>query len=197
LTRRDLLTLGAAAGLAGLGIGVGYARYLRPAPPALPAALGDTPGRLVDHEGRAVAFPDLVGRAALVFFGFTSCPDVCPTTLGRITLWLDALGDDVARLTPVFVTVDPARDDVTTMAAYVSAFHPAIRGWTGPEAEIARAAEPLRVTWRAVPLDGGGYTMDHTAGALLFRASGRFMSTIDPHENPDFALPKLRRALGG
>jgi protein SCO1/2 len=197
LTRREILTLGAAAGLAGLGIGVGYARYLRPTQPALPAALGDTPGRLVDHEGRAVGFRDLLGKVALVFFGFTSCPDVCPTTLGRIALWLEALGDDVARLTPVFVTVDPARDDAATMAAYVSAFHPAIRGWTGPETEIARVADALRVTWRAMPLDGGGYTMDHTAGALLFRASGRFMSIIDPHENPDFALPKLRRALGG
>lgn len=197
MTRRGILTLGAAAGLAGLGIGLGYARWMRPERPALPAALGDAPGRLVDHEGRAVGFPDLVGKAALVFFGFTSCPDVCPTTLGRISIWLDALGDDIARLTPVFVTVDPARDDAATMAAYVSAFHPAIRGWTGPEAETARAADALRVTYSAVPLDGGGYTMEHSAGALLFRASGRYMATIDPHENPDFALPKLRRAIGG
>lgn len=197
MTRREILTAGAVAGLAGLGIGIGYARWVRPAPSGLPADLGAAPGRLVDHEGQAVGFPDLVGRAALVFFGFTSCPDICPTTLGRIAVWLDALGDDLARLTPVFVTVDPARDDVATMAAYVSAFHPAIRGWTGAEAEIARAADVLRVTYRDVPLDGGGYTMDHTAGTLLFRASGRFMSTIDPHENHDFAGPKLRRAIGG
>lgn len=144
MTRREILSLGAAAGLAarlaGLGIGVGYSRWLRPAPPALPAALGDTPGRLVDHEGRAVGFPDLVGRAALVFFGFTSCPDVCPTTLGRIALWLDALGEDVARLTQVFVTVDPARDDAATMAAYVSAFHP--RSAAGPGRRPKSPAPP-------------------------------------------------------
>jgi protein SCO1/2 len=196
--RRRLMAAGAAAA-GGLAVGVGWQVLSGQdqSGPALPAPLGDVAARLVDHEDRAVSFPDLVGRAALVFFGFTSCPDVCPTTLGRIATWLDALGDDLARLTPVFVTVDPARDDVATMAAYVAAFHPAIRGWTGEPAQIARAADALRVSYREVPLEGGGYTMDHTAGTLLFRATGRFMATIDPHENPDFALPKLRRAIGG
>jgi protein SCO1/2 len=197
IERRRLLAFSAAAG--GLAVGVGWQALRRPTDDAagLPAPLGGIDARLVDHEGRDVGFPDLVGRAAMVFFGFTSCPDVCPTTLGDIATWLDALGDAAAQVTPVFVTVDPARDDAATLAAYAPAFHPAIRGWTGAPDQIARAARALRVSYREVPLEGGGYTMDHTAGVMLFQASGRFMSIIDPHENPDFAVPKLRRAIGG
>jgi protein SCO1/2 len=198
IDRRRLVAAGAAAA-GGLAVGAGWQAFSGEdqRDPALPSALGDIDAALMDHEGRDVGFADLVGGAAMVFFGFTSCPDVCPTTLGNIATWLDALGDDVARVTPVFMTVDPARDDAATLAAYAPAFHPAIRGWTGEPRQIARAADALRVSYRQVALKGGGYTMDHTAGVMLFRASGRFMSTIDTHENPDFAVPKLRRVLGG
>lgn len=200
MTRRGALALGA-AGASGLAFGAaaleGRLRHDAAAAGGLPASLDRIDARFIDHDGRAVGFGDLIGRAALVFFGFTSCPDICPTSLARIAIWLDALGDDLARLTPVFVTVDPDRDDPATMAAYVAAFHPAIRGWTGAPDQLERAAAALRVSYRTVPIDGGGYVMDHSAGTFLFRADGRFAGTIDPHENPDFALPKLRRALGG
>jgi protein SCO1/2 len=200
VTRRGALALGA-AGAAGLAFGAaaleGRLRHDAAAAAGLPASLDRIDARFIDHDGRAVGFGDLIGRAALVFFGFTSCPDICPTSLARIASWLDALGDDLARLTPVFVTVDPDRDDPATMAAYVAAFHFAIRGWTGAPDPLERAAAALRVSYRTVPIDGGGYVMDHSAGTFLFRADGRFAGTIDPHENPDFALPKLRRALGG
>jgi protein SCO1/2 len=200
VTRRGALALGA-AGAAGLAFGAaaleGRLRHDAAVAGGLPASLDRIDARFIDHDGRAVGFGDLIGRAALVFFGFTSCPDICPTSLARIAIWLDALGDDLARLTPVFVTVDPDRDDPATMAAYVAAFHPAIRGWTGAPDQLERAAAALRVSYRTVPIDGGGYVMDHSAGTFLFRADGRFAGTIDPHENPDFALPKLNRALGG
>jgi protein SCO1/2 len=200
VTRRGALALGA-AGAAGLALGAvaleGWLRHGAAPAGGLPASLDRIDARFIDHEGRAVGFAGLIGRAALVVFGFTSCPDICPTTLARIAGWLEALGDDLARLTPVFVTVDPDRDDTATMAAYVAAFHPAIRGWRAEAGQLARAAGALRISYRSVPLDGGGYAMDHSAGTFLFRADGRFAGTIDPHENPDFALPKLRRALGG
>jgi len=98
--------------------------------------------------------------------------------------------------------VDPRRihhrlEDAEAMAEYVGYFHPQIRGWTGSATEIARAAEGFRVRYERVPLDGGDYTMNHTAGVFLFDASGSLVSIIDYHEPRKFALPKIRRALTG
>jgi protein SCO1/2 len=151
--------------------------------------------RLTDHEGRPAGPETLMGRPSMVFFGFTHCPDVCPTTLSDITGWLEALGADAERLNVAFITVDPARDTAAAMAEYVGYFHPAIRGWTGPEEQIARAAEGFRVTYERVPTEGGDYTMNHTASVFLFDTAGRFVSTIDYHEPRDFAVPKIRRAM--
>lgn len=152
---------------------------------------------LTDHEGREVAPDTLVGRPTMVFFGFTFCPDVCPTTLSDISGWLDALGEDAERLNVVFITVDPERDTVTAMADYVGYFHPAIRGWTGSADQIARATEGFRASYERVPTDGGDYTMNHTASVFLFDVEGRFVSTIDYHEPREFAVPKIRRAMEG
>ena len=95
----------------------------------------------------------------------------------------------------VFITVDPERDTVETMAEYVGYFHPAIRGWTGAQDQIARAAEGFRASYERVPTDGGDYTMNHTASVFLFDAAGGLVSTIDYHEPREFAVPKIRRAL--
>lgn len=160
-----------------------------------PLPLSDMEFRLSDHEGKIVGPDALIGQASMVFFGFTYCPDVCPTTLSDISGWLDALGGDASKLNVVFITVDPARDTVEAMANYVGYFHPAIRGWTGPDAEIARAAEGFRATYTKVPTDGDDYTMNHTASVFLFDAGGRFVSTIDYHEAREFAVPKIRRAM--
>ena len=150
---------------------------------------------LVDQDGKTVGPDDLAGRPSLVFFGFTHCPDVCPTTLSEISEWLDALGSDADALNAVFITVDPERDDVAAMAEYVSYFHPAIKGWTGTPEQIAMAAESFRVNYERVPAGDGDYTMNHTAGVFLFDASGRHRSVIDPHEPREFAVPKIRRIL--
>ncbi|WP_299821585.1 SCO family protein [uncultured Jannaschia sp.] len=150
---------------------------------------------LVDHEGRPVSPDMLVGQPSLVFFGFTFCPDVCPTTLADISGWLDELGTATHELNVVFITVDPERDDVEAMAEYVGYFHPAIRGWTGLEEQIVRAAEGFRATYERATTDSGDYTMNHTSSVFLFDAAGRFVSTVDYHEPREFAVPKIRRAM--
>ena len=152
---------------------------------------------LVDQDGAAVGPSALAGRPSLVFFGFTHCPDICPTTLSEISGWLDELGAEADELNAVFVTVDPERDDVAAMAEYVSYFHPAIQGWTGTPEQIASAAERFRVDYERVPTGDGDYAMNHTAGVFLFDATGRHRSVIDPHEPREFAVPKIRRVLAG
>lgn len=200
MRRRAVLGYGA-AGLGALGLTL-FAGWWRVDGPGAPEPAGQQPlpltemdFSLTDHEGRPVGPETLTGRASLVFFGFTWCPDVCPTTLSDISGWLDAMGPDAGRLNVVFISVDPERDTVDAMAEYVGYFHPAIRGWTGDPAQIARAAEGFRAAYEKVPTDNGDYTMNHTASVFLFDADGRFVSTIDYHEPREFAVPKIRRAL--
>lgn len=201
MIRRPALLGYCAAGLSALGLALfaGWWQVDGPGAPEpigqLPLALPSMDFRLTDHDGQPVGPETLIGRASMVFFGFTYCPDVCPTTLSDITGWLDALGEDAERLNVVFITVDPERDTVEAMAEYVGYFHPAIRGWTGPEAQIARAAEGFRASYERVPTEGGDYTMNHTASVFLFGADGRFVSTIDYHEPREVAVPKIRRAM--
>ncbi|MDP7149424.1 MAG: SCO family protein [Paracoccaceae bacterium] len=199
MRRRRILSYGAAGlGALGLTLFVGWWRVDGPGAPVAveqrPVDLTAMDFRLTDHEGNAVGPETLVGRASMVFFGFTFCPDVCPTTLGDISGWLDDLGAEAERMNVVFITVDPERDTVSAMKEYVGYFHPALRGWTGAPDEISRAAEGFRVIYEKVPVEGG-YTMNHTAGVFLFNAEGRFVSTIDYHEPREFALPKIRRTL--
>ena len=197
---RSVLGYGAAAlGVLGLALFVGWWQVDGPGAPVpddgRPLPLTAMEFDLTDHEGRPVGPDTLVGSPSIVFFGFTYCPDVCPTTLADISGWLDALGRDAEQLNVVFITVDPERDNVDAMAEYVGYFHPAIRGWTGPEEQIALAVEGFRATYEKVPTDSGDYTMNHTASVFLFDAEGRFVTTIDYHEPREFAVPKIRRAM--
>lgn len=165
------------------------------AAPKLPSALQAMDFALVDDRG-AVARPrDLIGRPTLIFFGFTFCPEICPTTLSRIETWLDEIGAPAAAIQPVLITVDPERDTVAAMSEYVSAFSPGLRGWTGTPVEIARAADAFGVVYRKVPLAGGDYTMDHTAGVFMFRADGAFAGIIDFHEPPEVTVAKLKKRV--
>lgn len=201
MRRRRFLIWGAAGvGAVALTLFVGWWQVDGPGAAApsgqRPAPLSAMDFQLTDHEGRAVGPEDLIGRPSMVFFGFTYCPDVCPTTLSDISDWLEAMGPAAKGLDVVFISVDPARDTVAAMADYVTYFHPAIRGWTGTTEQIARAAEGFRVTYERVPVEGGDYTMNHTATVFLFDAEGRFVSTVDYHESREVALPKIRRAMG-
>jgi protein SCO1/2 len=200
MQRRKLLGYGS-AGVVALG-GTLFAGWWQVDGPGASEPAGHQPlplsameFQLIDHEANAVGPDTLIGQATLVFFGFTFCPDVCPTTLSDISGWLDELGDEAERLNVVFITVDPERDTIEAMADYVGYFHPSIRGWTGPEDQIERATSGFRATYERVPTENGDYTMDHTASVFLFDAEGSFVTLIDYHESREFAVPKIRRAL--
>jgi len=149
---------------------------------ALVVVLGG--GRITDR--------DLIGKPSLLFFGFTHCPDVCPTTLTDISDWFDRLGDAGKELTAYLVTVDPERDTPPFMREYLAAFDDRIVGLVGDENETRRIAEAWRVHYRRIPLDDGNYTMDHTASVFMIDRKGQFAGTIDFHEDREVALAKLR-----
>lgn len=200
MQRRQILGFGAAGvGALGLTLLIGWWQVDGPGAPQpaiqRPLPLSEMDFRLTDHEGNAVGPETLIGRPTMAFFGFTYCPDVCPTTLSNISGWLNAMAEEAEQLNGVFITVDPERDTVETMAEYVAYFHPVIRGWTGAPEQIARVADGFRATYEKVSTEEGGYTMNHTASVFLFDAEGRFVTTIDYHEPREFAVPKIRRAM--
>ena len=154
------------------------------------------PFSLVDQKGRRVSDRDLRGKPSLIAFGFTTCPDVCPTTLTHMTNWLKALGPAGDRINAVYVTVDPERDTPQQLRAYLSAFDPRIRGLTGSAPAIAQIARGYRVFYQKVPLSGGGYSVDHSAILYLMDAKGRFVRTLSFDQGDDVALPALRKLAG-
>jgi protein SCO1/2 len=171
------------------------ARDEAPRPPqvetgtVLPRARALPAFALTDHTGTPFDNARLAGQPSLVFFGFTHCPDVCPTTLA---LMAQLLRDErLANLRPVFVTVDPDRDDQTTMAQYVTTFDPRIVGVRGEEAALEPLLRGLGVAHAIVPLPGGGYTVDHSAALLYLNDRGHWSAAF----TPPFDLPKLRQDL--
>lgn len=178
-----------------LGLGAWRSRNRPPETALLPMPIGEMAWQLVDHRGQTVRPSDWIGRPLMVFFGFTWCPDVCPTTLSDISGWLEELGAEASQLTVALISVDPERDTPQVLADYVANFDPRIVGLTGPADQIARVAEEFRVNYRKMARDDGGYTIDHTAGVFLFYPDGRFASIIDFHEDQRFAVPKIRRIL--
>ena len=198
MRRRRLLLAGASGvGAIIMTLGLGWWRSrgdVQSGSSLMPLPIGEMSFTLTDHRGATVKPSDWIGRPAIIFFGFTWCPDVCPTTLGDITLWLEELGHDADRLNTFLISVDPERDTPEVLAAYLSNFDPRITGLTGPLGEIERAAKGFRATFEKIPR-GDGYTMNHTAGVLLFRADGRFGGIVDYHEDRRLAVPKIRRLL--
>ena len=158
------------------------------------AAIGG-PFTLTDQNGRPVSDQDFKGKPFLVFFGFTHCPDVCPTTLFEISEILRTLGPDADRIHALFVTVDPERDTPAVMKDYLSSFDPHLSGLTGDPSAIAAVAKAYRVYFKKVPLDQGGYTMDHTAIVYLMDKNGRFVSPFNMKRTIAAAADDLRRYL--
>lgn len=152
--------------------------------------------RLTQMNGDAFTEENLRGAPSLVFFGFTHCPDVCPTTLGDIAGWQDDLGADWDRMRGFFITVDPERDSAAILGDYVGWLR-GVQGVTGPRAEVDKALRAFRIFARKVPLEGEDYTMDHSSSVLLFDKRGRFAGTIAYQSPPQEALGKLRALLGG
>lgn len=200
MRRRTLLIYSAAiAGVLAVTLFIGWWRVDGPgAPEAIaqrPLPLTQMEFQMTEQGGATVGPASLLGNPSMVFFGFTYCPDVCPTTLSDISGWLDDLGDDVADMNVVFITVDPERDTVAVMADYVSYFHPTIQGWSGTLEETAKAAAGFRASYDKVTTAGDDYTMNHTASVFLFDVEGEFAGTVDYHEPREFAVPKIRRIL--
>ncbi|MFW8594428.1 SCO family protein [Cribrihabitans neustonicus] len=167
-------------------------------PPGLPAPVvtGEAAIRnaysLTDHTGRAVTAESYTGRWQLVFFGFTYCPDICPTTLAYLASVMDSLGPQAERTVPIFVTVDPARDTAEVMADYVSAFHPRMVGLTGTEAQVAEAAGNFRVWYERSEDEAApdGYLMAHSGHIYLMRPDGRFADVFREGDQPAEELAK-------
>ncbi len=171
--------------------------YVKVIEPRLNRGIADTLGRgdyeLQTTDGGTFTQASLKGAPSAVFFGFTHCPEVCPTTLGDISTWqeeLSAAGDPPLRV--FFVTVDPERDTVDMMGAY-SSWVPGVVGVSGSEAEIDKAIKAFRIYARKVPLDNGDYTMDHSASVLLFDEDGRFFEPIGYQEDYDRVIDKIER----
>ena len=151
--------------------------------------------QLTDTSGRAFTRGDLAGAPTLVFFGFTHCPDICPTTLFDVSQVLKKLGPDADRAGALFITVDPERDTPAVLKDYLSNFDPHLRGLTGDQASIDAAIKAYRVYAKKVPLDGGDYTMDHTALVYLMDKDGQFVAPFDTKRSADAAAADLRRYL--
>lgn len=164
--------------------------------PRLNRSVADTLGqgtyRLAATDGTVFTQETLQGAPSAVFFGFTHCPEVCPTTLGDIAGWQETLGKSGRQLRVYFVTVDPERDSVELLGDYVS-WVPGVVGVSGTRAEIDKALKAFRIYSSKVPLEDGGYTMDHSANLLLFDASGRFFEPIGYQEDPARTEDKLMR----
>ncbi|WP_127478179.1 SCO family protein [Sulfurivermis fontis] len=151
-------------------------------PALLSAAENESPinGRfmLMNHYGEMVTDRDFGNRYQLIYFGYTFCPDVCPSSLMVITQALKLLGDDAARIQPLFISVDPERDTPQVLREYVSYFHPSIIGLTGSPELIARTAQNFRVSYEKVLVPGmppDQYQMDHSAGVFLLAPDGRLL----------------------
>jgi protein SCO1 len=164
-----------------------------PSPVGPAAAAVGGPFHLEDQNGRPVTDQDMKGHPFLVFFGFTHCPDICPTTLFEISQLMRALGPDADRTGALFVTVDPERDTPAVMKDYLSNFDPHLRGLTGDQASINAAIKAYRVYARKVPLDNGDYTMDHTALVYLMDKDGHFVAPFSVNRTPEAEAAELRR----
>ena len=193
-TSRVMLVL--AAFLSGLVLFFGIILFIsgRGASPIGQAIAGvGGPFHLEDQNGKPVSDQDMKGRPFLVFFGFTHCPDVCPTTLFDMSQLLRQLGPDADRTGALFITVDPERDTPAVMKDYLSNFDPHLRGLTGDQASVGAAIRAYRVYAKKVPLPGGDYTMDHTAVVYLMDKAGQFVAPFDLKRTPETAAVDLRR----
>ena len=196
MSRRVLLVATAATGalavlLVGLAVWLASGRGLDLSPSA---QIGG-PFRLVDQTGRTVTEADLKGHPTALFFGYTHCPDACPTTLSELTELMRKLGPAADRLAVVFVTVDPERDTPEVLADYAKAFDPRFRLLTGTPEQIAQVLRDYRVYAQKVKDENGNTLFNHTASVYLLDAQGRFVGTLAYQEQEDTALAKLRRLL--
>jgi protein SCO1/2 len=195
-TTRALVVLGAF--VAGLVLCFGIVmlvtgRTNSPIRPAA-AAIGGS-FHLTDQNGQPVSDADFRGKPFLVFFGYTHCPDVCPTTLFDVSEVLRRLGPDADKTAALFITVDPERDTPDKLKDYLASFDPHLHGITGAPDAVAAVAKEYRVYYKKVPTDNGDYSMDHTAIVYLMDKNGHFVAPFSLRRTPEASADDLRRYL--
>ncbi len=152
---------------------------------------------LTDADGKSFSSEKLNGKPYLLFFGFTYCPEICPTTLFDLTQDLKELGKDADKLNVVFITVDPERDTPELIKTYLSNFDPRFIGLTGSLDATAEVARKFKAFYRKVPSKDGGYTMDHQVTIYMMDAKGRFALASNYQESQDIRVQKIKRLLAG
>ncbi|WP_018183152.1 SCO family protein [Kaistia granuli] len=155
------------------------------------------PFELTRGDGKQVTEADFLGKPTAIFFGFTFCPEVCPTTLYELSGLIKELGPKAEKMNFAFVSVDWGRDGPKELASYTSAFDSHIQGLSGNEAEINAVTKAYRVYYKRVPVEGGNYTIDHTASVYLMDKDGQFVGTLAYGEARDTMLEKLKRLVAG
>jgi protein SCO1 len=198
-SRRFMLIAVSMAGALVLAAGILLSLAFREGPKGvagsvLASAIGG-PFQLVDQNGKPFSEANLNGKWHLVFFGYTHCPDVCPTTLNELSLALDRLGKERDEVGVVFITVDPERDTPEVLKSYVESFDAPIIALTGTPAEVAQAAKDYRVYYAKHPRADGGYDMDHSAVIYVMDPEGRFTATFTPDTTAEAIASRLQKLL--
>ncbi len=178
-------------------VGISAAAFITLKPESAPVGAPSVGGpfTLIDQDGRTVTEKDFAGATHLVFFGFTHCPDVCPTTLQQISDVLAALGPKGKGMKVAFVTVDPERDDPASLKTYLSSFDPRITGLTGTPEQITAVEKAYRAYARKVPDKNGEYVMEHTALVYVMDAKNHFLGALDISRPPDQTAAELAKRI--
>ncbi len=178
------------------GFAVAYSLVLSPRTPQFSGkALIGGPFSLVDARGKRVTDRDFRGKFMLVFFGYTHCPDVCPTELQNMAEVLDKLGPEAAGLAPIFISVDPERDNAEALSQYLKNFSPRITGLTGSPAEAASAAKAYRVYFRKAAGGPDDYTVDHSAFVYLMDKEGNYLTHFTFNTSPDTVAGVIKKHM--
>ena len=180
---------------AGAFLGLGLRKTPKGAAGTLLASAIGGPFRLIDQNGKTVTDADLKGKWSLIYFGYTHCPDACPTTLNEIAIALDDLGPKRDAVRPVFITVDPERDTPEVLKSYVTSFDAPILALTGTPEAVAQAAKDYRVYYAKHPEPGGDYSMDHSSVIYVMDPEGRFTATFTPESSPEDIAARLKKLL--
>lgn len=195
--RTSRIFLVVSAFLGGLVVFLGIVMFVAGRGPGVSAGISTIGGpfTLIDQNGKAITDQDMKGKPFLVFFGYTHCPDVCPTTLFEVSEVMRALGQDANRTSALFITVDPERDTPTVMKDYLSSFDSHLRGVTGTAAAIGATERGYRVYAKKVPEKNGEYSMDHSAVVYLMDKQGHFVAPFNLKRKPEAAADDLRKYM--
>lgn len=183
-----------------VAISYGLQQFMSPPPTAQQATQSAITGKfsLIDHTGKSVMEQDFQGKWTLVFFGFTYCPDVCPTTLDKVARLMNRLEKDGEKIWPLFISVDPERDKPAVLKKYVAAFHPRIVGLTGTVEQVKAATSAFRVYYAKVKQKTApdGYTMDHSAFLYLMNPKGQYQAHFSHNDSVEKIAKRIRGYLG-